>query len=357
MQHALKLGKIIDGEALDASLDQLAAKAQPGKAREALRPRVIECLKAAMIESRRKAETMLREDGSGVTCAARLSGLMDVIISALFRFASRHVYPSKPTAQPERIAVVAVGGYGRGTLAPGSDIDLLFLLPSKQTPTVEKVIEFILYTLWDLGLKVGHATRSLDDSIRMAKSDITVRTAILEARLILGDALIFDLLMKRFDQEVVRGTGTEFIHAKLSERDQRHARQGESRYLVEPNIKESKGGLRDLQTLFWISKYYYRVQTGQELVAKGVFQQDEYVRFKKAEDFLWAVRCHMHFHTGKAEERLSFDIQREIALRLGYRETPGMSGVERFMKHYFLVAKDVGDLTRILCSALEEVQA
>ncbi len=357
MQHALKLGRIIDSEALNASFDQLATKIQPGKTKDALRPQVIEILKAALMNGRRVAETMLREDGSGVTCAMRLSGLMDVIIAALFRFASRHVYSPKDSASGERIAVVAVGGYGRGTLAPGSDIDLLFLLPSKQTPTGEKVIEFILYTLWDLGLKVGHATRSVDDSIRMAKSDITVRTAILEARLILGEAQTFDILMKRFDQEVVRGTGTEFIQAKLTERDQRHARQGESRYLVEPNIKESKGGLRDLQTLFWISKYYYRVQTGQELVAKGVFQQDEYVRFKKAEDFLWAVRCHMHFHTGKAEERLSFDIQREIALRLGYRETPGMSGVERFMKHYFLVAKDVGDLTRILCSALEEVQA
>ncbi len=357
MQHALKLGRIIDSEALDASFDQLAAKIQSGMSKDTLRQQVIEILKTGLIEGRRNAETLLREDGSGVACAKRLSALMDAIISALFRFALAHVYPSSNATTVERIAVVAVGGYGRGTLAPGSDIDLLFLLPAKQSPKTGQVVEFILYTLWDLGLKVGHATRSLEDSIRMAKSDITVRTAILEARLILGDAQAFDTLMKRFDQEVVRATGTEFIHAKLVERDQRHARQGESRYLVEPNIKESKGGLRDLQTLFWISKYYYRVQSGQELVAKGVFQQDEYVRFNKAEDFLWAVRCHLHFHTGKAEERLSFDIQREISLRLGYRETPGMSGVERFMKHYFLVAKDVGDLTRILCSALEEVQA
>ena len=144
-------------------------------------------------------------------------------------------------------------------------------LPWKQTAWGEQVIEYILYMLWDLGLKVGHATRSLDDCMRMAKSDITVRTAILEARLILGDSRLFDTLMKRFDLEVVKGTGTEFIHAKLAERDQRHARQGESRYLVEPNIKEGKGGLRDLQTLFWISKYYYRVHTGEELVGKGVF--------------------------------------------------------------------------------------
>ena len=145
--------------------------------------------------------------------------------------------------------------------------------------------------------------------------------------------------------------------AKLAERDERHAKAGESRYLVEPNVKDGKGGLRDLQTLFWIGKYFYRVRTGDELVDKGVFTRAEYSQFLKAEDFLWAVRCHMHFLTGKAEERLHFDIQREIAERLGYTSHPGLSAVERFMKHYFLVAKDVGDLTRIFCAALEEEQA
>ena len=234
MQHALKLGRIIDGEALDASLDQLAAKAHAGKQKDALRRHVVETVKTALIEGRQKAEAMLREDGGGVACAMRLSGLMDVIIGTLFRFASRHVYPPKSAASGERIAVVAVGGYGRGTLAPGSDIDLLFLLPSKQTPAGENVIEFILYTLWDMGLKVGHATRSIDDSIRMAKADITVRTAILEARLILGEAQAFETLMKRFDQEVVRGTGTQFILAKLADRDQRVV-------LVVPNLGHVEG--------------------------------------------------------------------------------------------------------------------
>ncbi len=355
MQHALKLDQIIDADALKARLDALVIgnRRKPSD----VRLDVVEALKEALASGRKRAEAMLRADGSGMACAMRLSGEMDVIISTLFRFAASHVYPSVNPSVGERIAVVAVGGYGRGTLAPGSDIDLLFLLPWKQTPWGEQVIEFILYTLWDLGLKVGHATRSLEDSIRMAKTDVTVRTAVLEARLVHGDRDVFDTLMTRFDLEVVRGTGPEFIQAKLTERDQRHARQGESRYLVEPNIKEGKGGLRDLQTLFWISKYYYRVHTGEELVGKGVFTSDEFVRFRKAEDFLWAVRCHMHFQTGKAEERLSFDIQRDIALRLGYRTKPGMPSVERFMKHYFLVAKDVGDLTRILCSALEEVQA
>src|SRR5690606_34859800 len=149
----------------------------------------------------------------------------------------------------------------------------------------------------------------------------------------------------------------EFVHAKLAERDTRHARGGESRNLVEPNVKESKGGLRDLQTLFWIGKYFYRVPTAEELVGKGVFTRAEFNQFRKCEDFLWAVRCHMHFLTGRAEERLHFDIQREIGQRLGYTRHPGLSAVERFMKHYFLIAKTVGDLTRIFCAALEEEQA
>uniref|UniRef100_UPI0025FA7B8D [protein-PII] uridylyltransferase n=1 Tax=Mesorhizobium sp. TaxID=1871066 RepID=UPI0025FA7B8D len=214
-----------------------------------------------------------------------------------------------------------------------------------------------LYMLWDMGLKVGHATRNIEECLRLSRSDITIRTSILEARFLWGEHKLYDELLTRFDHEVVRTTGPEYVQAKLAERDERHAKAGESRYLVEPNVKDGKGGLRDLQTLFWIGKYFYRVRTGEELVEKGVFTEAEYREFQKAEDFLWAVRCHMHFLTGKAEERLHFDIQREIAERLGYTTHPGLSAVERFMKHYFLVAKDVGDLTRIFCAALEEEQA
>ena len=163
--------------------------------------------------------------------------------------------------------------------------------------------------------------------------------------------------MTRFDKEVVQGTAAEFVAAKLAEREERHRRAGQSRYLVEPNVKDGKGGLRDLHTLFWIAKYVYRVREREELVERGVFDAREYRLFRRCEDFLWAVRCHMHFLTGRAEERLSFDIQREIAVRLGYTEHPGLRDVERFMKHYFLIAKDVGDLTAILCAELEDSQA
>ncbi|HEY0567558.1 MAG TPA: [protein-PII] uridylyltransferase, partial [Xanthobacteraceae bacterium] len=255
------------------------------------------------------------------------------------------------------IAVVATGGYGRGLLAPGSDIDLLFLLPYKQTAWGESVAEAILYCLWDMGLKVGHASRSVEECIRQAKADMTIRTALLEARFLLGDRKLFDDLVTRFDKGIVQSTAAEFVAAKLIEREERHRRAGQSRYLVEPNVKDGKGGLRDLHTLFWISKYVYRVQNIEELIDRGVFDRNELRLFRRSEDFLWSVRCHMHFLTGRAEERLSFDIQREIAIRLGYTEHPGLRDVERFMKHYFLIAKDVGDLTAIVCAALEDRQA
>ncbi|HPG04719.1 MAG TPA: [protein-PII] uridylyltransferase, partial [Rhodoblastus sp.] len=211
--------------------------------------------------------------------------------------------------------------------------------------------------LWDLKQKVGHSTRSIDECLRQAHGDMTIRTALLEARFILGEQPLFEQMRDRFEKEIVRGTAREFVAAKLGERDQRVTRAGASRYLVEPNVKEGKGGLRDLNTLFWIGKYVYRVREVEELVAAGLFTPQELKLFERCDEFLWRVRCHLHFVAGRAEERLSFDKQRVIAERLGYVSHAGLSGVERFMKHYFLVAKDVGDLTAIVCAALEEKEA
>jgi [protein-PII] uridylyltransferase len=341
----------LDADALRAELIALAGKTGElsGKPRAAVLTRV----KQVLSEGRAAAEKQLIADGKGAACARRLSDLQDTVIRAIYDLTLDQFYGGGV----ERMAVVAVGGYGRGTLAPGSDVDLLFLRPGRQTLEGEKAVEFILYFLWDLGLKVGHATRTVSESLALSRSDMTIRTAILEARHVVGDRDLTDELIRRFDSEVVKGTGPEFIAAKLVERDQRHRQQGASRYLVEPNVKEGKGGLRDLNTLFWIAKYYYRVSSGDDLVKIGVFSKEEMAVVRKAANFLWAVRCHLHFMTGRAEERLSFDVQREMARRLGYTAHPGLREVERFMKHYFLIAKDVGDLTNILCSALEERHA
>ena len=348
-------GDLIDARAITADLEKLA-KAHTGNERD-LRSLVAQKLKVALTDGRAKAEQLLLKDRHGRRCAERLCRMEDEVIRILFEFARKHLYPSQNPSEAERMAVVATGGYGRGLQAPGSDIDLLFLLPYKQTAWGESIAEAILYCLWDLGLKVGHATRSVDECIRQAKADMTIRTAILEARFLLGDRKLFDELATRFDKDIVRNTAPQFVAAKLAEREDRVRRSGQSRYLVEPNVKDGKGGLRDLHTLFWIAKYVYRVREPDELIKSGVFDKQEYQLFRRCEDFLWSVRCHMHFLMGRAEERLSFDIQREIAVRLGYTEHPGLQDVERFMKHYFLIAKDVGDLTAILCAELEDSHA
>jgi [protein-PII] uridylyltransferase len=343
--------EIIDRERVRAELAAIAEKC--GYKEQELRAAVAARLKRAFQDGRETAEKLLIAEGSGRACAERLSQLMDAIVGLAFEVATG-VYRSANPSSSERMAVVAVGGYGRGMLAPGSDIDLLFLLPYKQTAWGESVAESVLYALWDMGLKVGHATRSVDECMRQGRMDMTIRTALLEARFLMGELALYDEFSLRFDKEVMQGTAPEFVAAKLAERAERHRRAGQSRYLVEPNVKDGKGGLRDLHTLFWIAKYVYRVKTADELVERGVYSRAELALFRRCEEFLWAVRCHLHFLTGRAEERLSFDLQRDMAVRLGYTEHPGLKDVERFMKHYFLVAKDVGDLTAIVCAELEE---
>ncbi|MCS6759372.1 MAG: [protein-PII] uridylyltransferase, partial [Candidatus Devosia euplotis] len=332
---------------LDAAIGEHAPKSSPARAA------VLTHIRQTLAEARRQAEAKLLASGKGTRCAQNLSNAQDEIIAAVHMFATRRVYPVDNPSGAEAIALSAVGGYGRGTLAPGSDIDLLFILPYKQTSWGEQVTEYILYMLWDLGQKVGHAVRSVDECIRMARADMTVRTATLESRFLTGDKALFDQLVQRFETEIMPRTGPEFIAAKMAERDERHRAMGNTRYVVEPNIKDGKGGLRDLNTLFWIGKYFYQVKTSHELVGKGVLSAAEYRIFSRAEDFLWAVRCHLHFATGRAEEKLTFDMQPDMAERMGYAQRIGMLGVERFMKRYFLVAKDVGDLTRIICTSLE----
>ncbi len=319
----------------------------------ALRPALVERMRKLVTDARATAKRELEEDGDGRKCAEDLSAFQDALIALAYDFTTTHIYPAQNPTAAERMAVVAQGGYGRGLLAPGSDIDLLFLLPYKQTAWGESVAEYMLYLLWDLGFKVGHATRNIDQCIRRSRSDMTIRTALLDARLILGDRILFDDFRRRFREEVLQGNPRPFIEAKLAEQNTRHARSGASRYLVEPNVKDGKGGLRDLHTLHWLAKHLYPDKAEAEFVEAGVFTAHEYRSFRRCESFLWTVRCELHFLTGRPEERLSFELQQAMAERLGYRGHAGLSAVERFMRHYFLVAKEVGQLTGIVCSALE----
>ena len=315
-------------------------------------------LKQALDEGRAEIARRLNEHPTrGNEAAASYAFLTDQILRLAYDVAAERLIPQTNRTTGQRLALMAVGGYGRAEMALFSDVDIAFLTPGKQTGWAERVIETILYILWDLGLKVGHSSRSLDEMVKIARGDLTVRTALLEGRFIWGDEALYDEAARRFDAEVVRGTGPAFVTEKLAERDERHRRMGDSRYVVEPNCKEGKGGLRDLHTLFWIGKYVLHVRSVAELVGAGLLTAEELRQFQRAENFLWAVRCHLHIVAGRAEDRLTFDLQRDIAERMRYNDRPGRSAVERFMQHYFLTVKMVGSLTGVFLAHLDETVA
>ncbi|MGI8841655.1 MAG: [protein-PII] uridylyltransferase [Caulobacteraceae bacterium] len=350
------LEHVVDGSALRARLSAAALEAFGDEGRQ--RGPAIDILKETLDRGRAVAKARLESGAGGVETARLLCGITDEIVGALYDFTTVHVFRASNPTQGERITLMAVGGYGRGALAPFSDIDLLFVRPYKETAHTESVIEFMLYALWDLGFKVGHASRTVADCVKLARADMTIRTSLLESRLLTGDEALARSLKRRFRDEVVKGTGAAFVTAKLKERDARHARAGASRFLVEPNVKEGKGGLRDLHTLFWIARYLHPADDLEVIPRLTMFGAREVRAFMGAFDFLEAVRAHLHFVAGRAEERLTFDLQPEVARRMGYRDRPKAGGdntpaVERFMRRYFLVAGQVGALTRVFAAKLE----
>jgi [protein-PII] uridylyltransferase len=337
-----------------------------------LRARAVKILKEAWDLSRAALLGGIDEHKGGHSTAKALAKCADEIVSALWDFTLTHVYRARNPTEGERLALLAVGGYGRGELAPYSDLDLLFLRAWKETSHSESVIEFILYTLWDLGLKVGHSSRTVDEAIKYARGDHTIMTALLEHRQIAGDKDLVELLDQKLATEGLKSNMFDFVAAKLEERDARHYKSGATRFVVEPNLKEGKGGLRDLHTLFWIAKYLAgaqpdpnaRIKTPKPKTQKdswGVLDRlltdKERQIFIRAFDFLWKVRILIHLTAGRAEERLSFDFQPEIARRMGFVDRFGEPNVERFMRRYFVTAKEVGALTRTFCTKLEAQQA
>jgi [protein-PII] uridylyltransferase len=288
-------------------------------------------------------------DIGGLVAARLLSGLMDEFIAALIAYALTLL----PVETNDRLAIAATGGYGRATLAPFSDIDLLFLTDHEPSARVERAVEFILYFMWDLGLKVGHATRSTADCLTEAQGDTTIRTSLLDARCIAGDRALFAHFQVAFRADCADRSPAGYIAAKQEERAARHKRFGDTPFMVEPNIKEGKGGLRDLQTLYWVARYVFGTFAMTELVGSsapggGILSESEARACKRAWDYLWTVRFHLHYVAGRGEERLTFDLQPVIGARMGYTRHGRQDGVERFMRHYFLVVREVARVTGVL---------
>jgi [protein-PII] uridylyltransferase len=342
---------IIDRKALAERLDGLAHNYGVTDAR----PHIVRELQDTLARGRNEIAERLRAHPSrGYQAAQEQAFLIDQLLRLIYDYVVQHVYRTANRTASEKIAILAVGGYGRGEMAPHSDVDIAFVTPYKRTAWTEQVVEAVLYILWDLGLKVGQSSRSLDETVKMAAEDLTIRTALLESRFIWGDREVYEEASNRFWNEVVGKTATDFVALKMAERDERHKKMGDSRYVVEPNVKDGKGGLRDLHTLYWIGKYVHRVRAPSALVEVGLFTDEEYRKFERAENFLWSVRCHMHDLAGRAEDRLTFDLQRDVAARMRFADRPGRSAVERFMQLYFLNAKTVGDLTGLFLAHLDE---
>ncbi|MFV0245293.1 MAG: [protein-PII] uridylyltransferase [Qingshengfaniella sp.] len=334
--------------------DALATAAAEAKDAQDMRNRTVKLLLAA-----RKAGMQAIADGIATApfeahaATHAYAFLTDGLVEAAFHVATEHLHRPGTAGTAETIALLAVGGYGRAQMAPHSDVDLLFLTPWKVTPWAESVIESMLYILWDLRLKVGHASRTVADCIRLGRDDYTIRTALLENRFLCGHLPLAEELRIRLRKDLFRNTASDFIEAKLEERATRHRKQGGQRYVVEPNVKEGKGGLRDLQSLYWIANYVHNTDSAAALIDSGVFTSEEHDILEKAENFLWAVRNQLHLITGRAMDQLTFDLQVQVAERLGYTHRGKRPAVEVFMQAYFRHATRVGDLTRIFLTALE----
>lgn len=342
---------IFDLATIGAAVEAAAAEHQD---EGALRSAVVQILLKARKEGMATIAAAFTEAPFAARPTTRAyTWLTDCLVVTAKYVATQHMHPNPAATDEDRLSLLAVGGYGRGEMAPHSDVDLLFLTPKQITPWAERAIESMLYILWDLRLKVGHASRTVRDCLKLGREDFTIRTALMEHRYLTGDSDLPKRLAKRLTSELFKGTAAEFIEAKLEERDARHERQGGQRYVVEPNVKEGKGCLRDLQSLFWIAKYVHNVRNVKELVKLKVFNEDEFQLFKRAEDFLWAVRCHLHLITNRPSDQLNFDLQVEVAARMGYEDKDGRRAVEHFMQEYFRNATATGDLTRIFLTKLE----
>lgn len=339
-----------------AFAEAISAGVTAGHSGRELRNLAVEALKQQRDDGRAAIAAAFQADPMNARGATRAyCYLTDAIVGAVHHLTITQLHPLPNPTEGQKLALFAVGGYGRGEMAPFSDVDLLFLTPYKLTAWAESVIESMLYILWDLKLKVGHATRSMKDCVALGREDFTIRTALLEHRYLCGSQALAEALDRTLWRDLFKGTESEFLEAKLAERAERHRKQGGQRYVVEPNVKEGKGGLRDLQSLFWIAKYIHRVRDAGELVDHKVFLPDEYSAFEAAESFLWATRCHLHLATGRAVEQLTFDLQVEVASRMGYNDRDGRRAVEHFMQDYFRHATQVGELTRIFLTKLEAI--
>jgi [protein-PII] uridylyltransferase len=312
--------------------------------------------------SRAYGELRSRHDdgASGAESVRTRAAFMDDLLRELYRAAAAEVRASG--YPPSALVLVALGGYGRGELHPSSDVDLMLIHGAPASPSasrevppyVQRMAQEIFYTLWDLGLRVGHACRSLEDCLAIARTDLPSRTSMQAARVLAGDRRLFQTLQKTLRREVLRKDYGEFLHQMLAERDERYRKHGGSVYVQEPNVKESAGGLRDVHTAIWLASARFGARTLRELETRGLLSAKERVAVDQALTFLWRVRNELHFLAGTKQDVLERGLQASVAKALGYADDPVRLGVETFMRDYYLSARTIHRISARLIARCQE---
>lgn len=303
------------------------------------RPQVRELCRSFLNQQLERIRAFHRKGASGLAVTQALSHLFDHLNQQLFRLACWRL-----PQRTDGCALLALGGYGRQEMNPRSDLDLMFYCTEKNQQTGKVISERMLYLLWDLGLDVGYSVRNAADCLEQASQDITVRTAMLDARLLAGSPQGWQEFSSQVAVSILKNSATEFIRAKLEENQIRRRKYGSSVYLLEPNIKEGEGGLRDLQSALWIARVKYKAASLRELVIKGVLNEAEAAEFEAAYDYLWQIRNELHFLSTRKSDQLLFEHQSKIAEFLGYRDNKRAPAVEQFMQDYYTHATRVEHL-------------
>src|SRR6266581_8992502 len=292
---------------------------------------------------------------SGQQSVAAYAGFMDIFLGTLYRLAVEDA--KREGLVPSPLVLVALGGYGRGELHPLSDLDLMLIYDGEMGPYVQRVTQGLLYALWDLGLQVGHAVRSLPDCLAMARTDFPSRTSMQQARFLVGDRRLFNRFLKVLAENVYQKDFAQFLETTLAERDQRYRKFGGSPYIGEPNVKESAGGLRDIHEAMWLASTKFGTRTLRELRDKRLITDREQKTTDEALTFLWRVRNELHFLSGHRNDVLSRDVQPQIAKNFGYVSDEVSLAVEKFMRDYYLHARVIHRVSRRLIARCRETLA
>ncbi|MBF0370515.1 MAG: [protein-PII] uridylyltransferase [Magnetococcales bacterium] len=345
--------EIADLKQLIQKSSQLIPPTEPFPSQGESRADLLALFKQTLQEGWEKLRQFHLKGASGHRIVRGHTHLSDTLLQVLYQLISAPHSPGEKTLR-EAFSLVATGGYGRKELAPYSDIDLLFLMPDTPSPEMNACVSKMLYFLWDLGLEVGQAVRSINDCVVLAEKELEIRTSLLESRFIAGNKKLFQVYRATLFEQVLLKNPGAFLRGKLLEQRKRHERFGNSMFYLEPNLKENPGGLRDIHTFFWISKYRYQVDRIRELVPRGIITSEEYQTFTRSRAFLQRVRNALHYRAKRRDDRLTFHHQLEIAEEFGYRNRPGVLGVEQFMRRYYQVARQVGNLSHIFLQKYQE---